>query len=211
MLINKDNDFNADININHKIKMVKIQKARKKIMKNKIEEKGLIIVHTGSGKGKSSSAFGMIMRCISHKIPCAVVQFIKGTWKTGEKDFLISRFKSECSFFVSGDGFTWDTQDREQDIKSAKNGWEKAKELIISEEIKFVLLDEINIALRYKYLDIDEIVSFLSNSKPFMTHVVLTGRNADPKLIEISDLVTEMNLIKHPFKKGIKAQAGIEF
>ena len=197
MLINKDNDLNADININHKIKMVKIQKARKKIMKNKIEEKGLIIVHTGSGKGKSSSAFGMIMRCISHKIPCAVIQFIKGTWKTGEKDFLISRFKNECSFFVSGDGFTWDTQDREQDIKSAK--------------IKFVLLDEINIALRYKYLDIDEIVSFLSNSKPFMTHVVLTGRNADPKLIEISDLVTEMNLIKHPFKKGIKAQPGIEF
>ena len=180
-------------------------------MKEKNEEKGLIIVHTGSGKGKSSSAFGMIMRCIAHKMPCAVVQFIKGTWKTGEKDFLIKKFSKECNFFVSGDGFTWDTQDREKDINSAKIGWEKAKEYILNQKIRFVLLDEINIALRYKYLDIDDVTTFLLKSKPFMTHVVLTGRNADTKLIEISDLVTEMNLIKHPFKKGIKAQPGIEF
>ena len=204
-------DYEKEKNITHKMKMIKIKKARDKIMKSKNEEKGLIIVHTGSGKGKSSSAFGMIMRCISHKIPCAVVQFIKGTWNTGEKEFLVTRHKNECTFFVSGDGFTWDTQDREKDINSARNGWDKAKEFITDKKIQFILLDEINIALRYKYIDIDEVVDFLVNSKPFMTHVVLTGRNADPKLIEISDLVTEMNLIKHPFKNGIKAQRGIEF
>ena len=204
-------DYEKEKNITHKMKMIKIKKARDKIMESKNEEKGLIIVHTGSGKGKSSSAFGMIMRCISHKIPCAVVQFIKGTWNTGEKEFLVTRHKNECTFFVSGDGFTWDTQDREKDINSARNGWDKAKEFITDQKIQFILLDEINIALRYKYLDIDEVVDFLLRSKPFMTHVVLTGRNADPKLIEISDLVTEMNLIKHPFKNGIKAQRGIEF
>jgi len=204
-------DYEKEKNITHKMKMIKIKKARDKIMESKNEEKGLIIVHTGSGKGKSSSAFGMIMRCISHKIPCAVVQFIKGTWNTGEKEFLVTRHKNECTFFVSGDGFTWDTQDREKDINSARNGWDKAKEFITDKKIQFILLDEINIALRYKYIDIDEVVDFLVNSKPFMTHVVLTGRNADPKLIEISDLVTEMNLIKHPFKNGIKAQRGIEF
>ena len=204
-------DYEKEKNITHKMKMIKIKKARDKIMESKNEEKGLIIVHTGSGKGKSSSAFGMIMRCISHKIPCAVVQFIKGTWNTGEKEFLVTRHKNECTFFVSGDGFTWDTQDREKDINSARNGWDKAKEFISDKKIQFILLDEINIALRYKYLDIDEVVDFLLRSKPFMTHVVLTGRNADPKLIEISDLVTEMNLIKHPFKNGIKAQRGIEF
>ena len=204
-------DYEKEKNITHKMKMIKIKKARDKIMESKNEEKGLIIVHTGSGKGKSSSAFGMIMRCISHKIPCAVVQFIKGTWNTGEKEFLVTRHKNECTFFVSGDGFTWDTQDREKDINSARNGWDKAKEFITDKKIQFILLDEINIALRYKYIDIDEVVDFLVNYKPFMTHVVLTGRNADPKLIEISDLVTEMNLIKHPFKNGIKAQRGIEF
>ena len=204
-------DYEKEKNITHKMKMIKIKKARDKIMESKNEEKGLIIVHTGSGKGKSSSAFGMIMRCISHKIPCAVVQFIKGTWNTGEKEFLVTRHKNECTFFVSGDGFTWDTQDREKDINSARNGWDRAKEFITDKKIQFILLDEINIALRYKYIDIDEVVDFLVNSKPFMTHVVLTGRNADPKLIEISDLVTEMNLIKHPFKNGIKAQRGIEF
>ena len=204
-------DYEKEKNITHKMKMIKIKKARDKIMESKNDEKGLIIVHTGSGKGKSSSAFGMIMRCISHKIPCAVVQFIKGTWNTGEKEFLVTRHKNECTFFVSGDGFTWDTQDREKDINSARNGWDKAKEFIADKKIQFILLDEINIALRYKYIDIDEVVDFLVSSKPFMTHVVLTGRNADPKLIEISDLVTEMNLIKHPFKNGIKAQRGIEF
>jgi len=195
----------------HREKMIEIKHARKKIMKEKTLKKGLIIVNTGNGKGKSSSAFGMIMRCIAHRIPCAVVQFIKGSWQTGERKILKDKFSDECLFFVSGDGFTWDTQDRETDIKSALNGWKKAKELILTKEIKFILLDEINIALKYKYLDIDEVISFLKNEKPSSTHVVLTGRSANQKLLKISDLVTEMKLIKHPFKKGIKAQPGIEF
>ena len=202
-----------DIELNkiHNQKMQKIKAARDKLMATKTEEKGLIIVHTGSGKGKSSSGFGMIMRCIAHNIPCAVVQFIKGTWQTGEREFLEKRFQEECIFIVSGEGFTWETQNRELDISAAKSGWEKAKELIRNSEIKFILLDEINIALRYDYLDINEVVDFLLHEKPFMTHVVLTGRNAKDELIEAADLVTEMSLIKHPFRDGIKAQKGIEF
>ena len=198
-------------NKTHNKKMQKIKAARDKLMATKTEEKGLIMVHTGPGKGKSSSGFGMIMRCIAHGIPCAVVQFIKGTWRTGERDFLEKRFQKECLFIVSGEGFTWETQDRERDIAAAKAGWEKAKELIRDPDIKFILLDEINIALRYDYLDIDEVVDFLLHEKPLMTHVVLTGRNAKDELIEAADLVTEMSLIKHPFRDGIKAQKGIEF
>lgn len=195
----------------HNKKMQKIKAARDKLMATKTEEKGLIMVHTGPGKGKSSSGFGMIMRCIAHGIPCAVVQFIKGTWRTGERDFLEKKFQKECRFIVSGEGFTWETQDRERDIAAAQAGWEKAKELIRNPDIKFILLDEINIALRYDYLDIDEVVDFLLHEKPLMTHVVLTGRNAKDELIEAADLVTEMSLIKHPFRDGIKAQKGIEF
>ena len=195
----------------HNKKMQKIKAARDKLMATKTEEKGLIMVHTGPGKGKSSSGFGMIMRCIAHSIPCAVVQFIKGTWRTGERDFLEKGFQKECLFIVSGEGFTWETQDRERDIAAAKAGWTKAKELIRDPDIKFILLDEINIALRYDYLDIDEVVDFLLHEKPLMTHVVLTGRNAKDELIEAADLVTEMSLIKHPFRYGIKAQKGIEF
>lgn len=195
----------------HKKKMVKTKTIRDKIMKSKNIKKGLIIVHTGNGKGKSSSAFGMIVRCIAHKIPCAVIQFIKGSWQTGEKKLLKEKFSNECIFIISGDGFTWDTQDRETDIKSANKGWEKAKELIKDKNIKFVLLDEINIALKYKYLNIDDVVTFLQNEKPYSTHVVLTGRSAKEELIKISDLTTEMKLIKHPFKQGVKAQPGIEF
>ena len=128
-----------DIELNkiHNKKMQKIKEARDKMMDSKTEEKGLIIVHTGSGKGKSSSGFGMIMRCIAHNIPCAVVQFIKGTWQTGEREFLEKRFQKECIFIVSGEGFTWETQNRELDISAAKSGWEKAKELIRNSEIKF--------------------------------------------------------------------------
>jgi len=200
-----------DVNERHKEKMQKIKAARDKLMATKTEEKGLIIVHTGTGKGKSSSAFGMIMRCIAHAMPCAVVQFIKGTWSTGEREFLRQRFPDECKFVVSGEGFTWDTQDRERDIAAAQAGWEKAKAFIRDPEIRMVLLDEINIALRYDYLDIDEVVNFLLNEKPEMTHVVLTGRNAKPELIEAADLVTEMSLVKHPFRDGIKAQQGVEF
>ncbi|MCC1493290.1 cob(I)yrinic acid a,c-diamide adenosyltransferase [Cognatishimia sp. F0-27] len=199
-----------DINARHAEKMRKIKAARDKMMETKTEEKGLIMVHTGSGKGKSSSGFGMIMRCIAHGMPCAVVQFIKGNWVTGEKMFLRDRFAEECRFFVSGEGFTWETQDRERDIAAAQNGWKIAREQILDPDIQFVLLDEINIALRYDYLDIDEVVDFLLTQKPAMTHVCLTGRNAKPELIEAADLVTEMTLIKHPFRDGIKAQKGVE-
>ena len=201
-----------DITERHNAKMKKIKAARDRMMETKTEEKGLIIVHTGPGKGKSSSGFGMIMRCISHDIPCAVVQFIKGNRDTGEKTFLRDRFADECRFFVSGEGFTWETQDRDRDVAAAKKGWEIAKEQILDPEVDFVLLDEINIALRYDYLDIDEVVDFLLHQKPRMTHVVLTGRNARPELIEAADLVTEMTLVKHPFKDlGVKAQKGVEF
>ncbi len=200
-----------DENQRHKEKMQKIKAARDKIMQSKTKEKGLIMVHTGSGKGKSSSGFGMIMRCIAHQMPCAVVQFIKGTWVTGERKLLTEKFEKECTFVVSGEGFTWETQDRERDIAAAQAGWQRAKELIKDEKNKFVLLDEINIALRYDYVDIDEVVEFLLHEKPYMTHVCLTGRNAKPELIEAADLVTEMSLVKHPFKDGVMAQLGVEF
>lgn len=206
-------DISDEIKLNeaHNKKMQKIKEARDKMMGSKTEEKGLIIVHTGAGKGKSSSGFGMIMRCIAHEIPCAVVQFIKGTWRTGERDFLEKKFSKECAFIVSGEGFTWETQDRARDVAAAEAGWEQAKKLILNPEVQFILLDEINIALRYDYLDVDEVVEFLLTSKPPMTHVVLTGRNAKEELIVAADLVTEMSLIKHPFRDGIKAQKGIEF
>ncbi|WP_185803786.1 cob(I)yrinic acid a,c-diamide adenosyltransferase [Pontivivens nitratireducens] len=200
-----------DTDARHAEKMRKIKAARDKMMQTKTEEKGLIMVHTGPGKGKSSSGFGMIMRCIAHEMPCAVVQFIKGNWDTGEKTFLRERFADECQFIVSGEGFTWETQDRARDIAAAEAGWAKAKELILNPDIQFVMLDEINIALRYDYLDINEVVEFLLTQKPQMTHVLLTGRNAKPELIEAADLVTEMSLIKHPFRDGIKAQVGVEF
>ncbi len=200
-----------DVTLRHNEKMKRIKAARDEMMKTKTEEKGLIIVHTGPGKGKSSSGFGMIMRCIAHGMPCAIVQFIKGNWETGEKTFLRERFADECRFFVSGEGFTWETQDRERDIAAAENGWRIAKEQILDPDIQFVLLDEINIALRYDYLNIDEVVNFLLTQKPPMTHVCLTGRNAKPELIEAADLVTEMTLTKHPFKEGVKAQKGVEF
>lgn len=195
----------------HAEKMAKIKVARDKIMATKSGEKGLIIVHTGAGKGKSSSAFGMIVRCVAHGFPCAVVQFIKGAWDTGERRLLTTHFSDLCQFHAMGEGFTWETQDRERDIAAARAGWEKAKQLILDPTLRMVVLDEINIALRYDYLDISEVVEFLKTSKPPMTHVVLTGRNAKDELIEVADLVTEMTLVKHPFRSGIKAQPGVEF
>ncbi|MDK3074493.1 cob(I)yrinic acid a,c-diamide adenosyltransferase [Sedimentitalea sp. JM2-8] len=204
-------DAEAEVNARHSEKMKKIKAARDRMMEGKTEEKGLVIVHTGKGKGKSSSGFGMILRCIAHQMPCAVVQFIKGNWVTGEAQMIQGRFAGECRFFISGEGFTWETQDRERDIAAARNGWEIAKAQILDPEVQFVLLDEINIALRNDYLDIDEVVDFLLHEKPRMTHVCLTGRNARPELIEAADLVTEMTLIKHPFRDGVKAQKGVEF
>ncbi len=195
----------------HAEKMARIKAAREKIMAGKTGEKGLIIVHTGPGKGKSSAGFGMILRCIAHEMSCAVVQFIKGAWDTGERRLLTTHFSGLCQFYAMGEGFTWDTQDKERDIAAARAGWEKAKELIRDPANRMVLLDEINIALRYDYLDVDEVVEFLLTEKPAMTHVVLTGRNAKPALIEAADLVTEMGAVKHPFRDGIKAQQGVEF
>lgn len=195
----------------HAMKMAKKKAARDKIMTTKTDQKGLIIVHTGKGKGKSSAAFGMIFRCIAHDMKCAVVQFIKGGMSTGERDLILAKFSDDCEFYTMGEGFTWETQDKSRDTEMAAAAWEKAKDLIRDPANKMVLLDEINIALRYDYIDINEVVEFLATEKPDMTHVVLTGRNAKQELIEIADLVTEMELIKHPFRSGIKAQIGVEF
>ncbi|WIV51005.1 cob(I)yrinic acid a,c-diamide adenosyltransferase [Marivivens sp. LCG002] len=195
----------------HAQKMAKKKAARDKIMATKTDKKGLVIVHTGKGKGKSSAAFGMIFRCIAHDMKCAVVQFIKGGMSTGERDLILSKFTDICSFYTMGEGFTWETQDKTRDTEMAQAAWEKAKELIRDPSNTMVLLDEINIAIRYDYVDIKEVVAFLRDEKPEMTHVVLTGRNAHDDLIEIADLVTEMELIKHPFRSGIKAQIGVEY
>ena len=195
----------------HAQKMARKKAARDRIMATKSGDKGLVIVLTGAGKGKSSSGFGMILRSVAHGMPCAVVQFIKGAWDTGERRLLTENFSDLCQFYAMGEGFTWETQDRARDVVAAQAGWEKAKELIRDPNIRLVLLDEINIALRYDYLDIAEVLAFLRDEKPPLTHVVLTGRNASEALIEAADLVTEMTLIKHPFRSGIKAQAGVEF
>ncbi|TBZ14620.1 cob(I)yrinic acid a,c-diamide adenosyltransferase [Rhizobium leguminosarum] len=195
----------------HAEKMAKKKAARDKIMATKTDGKGLIIVHTGKGKGKSSAGFGMIFRHIAHGKPSAVVQFIKGAMWTGERDLIEKHFSDLCQFHTMGEGFTWETQDRARDAAAASAAWEKAKELIRDESNSMVLLDEINIALRYDYLDINDVVAFLKSEKPAMTHVVLTGRNAKEELIEIADLVTEMELVKHPFRSGIKGQPGVEF
>ncbi|MCB1368278.1 MAG: cob(I)yrinic acid a,c-diamide adenosyltransferase [Rhodobacteraceae bacterium] len=203
-------DTNPDLD-RHAMKMAKKKVARDKIMATKTDRKGLIIVHTGKGKGKSSAAFGMIFRCIAHGMQCAVVQFIKGGMSTGERDLILSRFSDICEFHTMGEGFTWETQDKSRDTEMAQAAWIKAKELIRDPANKMVLLDEINIAIRYDYVDIAEVVAFLKSEKPEMTHVVLTGRNAHDDLIEIADLVTEMELVKHPFRSGIKAQIGVEY
>ena len=195
----------------HNTKMARKKQARDKIMATKTDEKGLIIVHTGKGKGKSSAAFGMIFRCIAHGLPCGVVQFIKGGMDTGERTLITDHFAGLCDFHTMGEGFTWETQDRERDIAAASAAWDKAKQMIRDPRYHMVLLDEINIALRYGYIELDEVLAFLRDEKPEMTHVVLTGRNAAEALIDAADLVTEMSLVKHPFRSGIKAQIGVEF
>ena len=195
----------------HNLKMQKKKVARDKIMATKTEKKGLIIINTGKGKGKSSAAFGMIFRCIAHGMQCAVVQFIKGGMSTGERDLILKNFTNICSFNTMGEGFTWETQDKARDMEMAGAAWEKAKDLIRDPKNTMVLLDEINIALRYDYIDVKDITKFLLNEKPEMTHVVMTGRNAKEEVIGIADLVTEMELVKHPFRGGIKAQIGVEY
>ena len=198
-------------NEKHNEKMRRLKTSKQKIFAKKTVKKGLIIVNTGTGKGKSTAAFGMVFRGIAHGMQCAVVQFIKGAMATGERDLIQHHFSELCEFHTLGDGFTWDTQDKEKDIASAKKAWSKAKELISDQNKKIILLDEINIALRYGYVEIDEVVNFLLEKKPKMTHVILTGRNANEKLIGIADLVTDMTSVKHHFRNGVMSQAGIEF
>ena len=198
-------------NEKHNAKMKRLKTSKQKIFAKKTEKKGLIIVNTGTGKGKSTAAFGMVFRGIAHGMQCAVVQFIKGAMATGERDLIQQHFPELCEFHTLGDGFTWDTQDKEKDIASAKKAWCKAKELISDKKKKIILLDEINIALRYGYVEIDDVITFLLEKKPKMTHVILTGRNANEKLIGIADLVTDMTLVKHHFRNGVMSQPGIEF
>ncbi len=195
----------------HGEKMARKKAARDRIMATKTEKRGLVIVHTGKGKGKSSAAFGMILRHIAHGMPSAVVQFIKGGMDSGEKNLLTKSYSDICEFYAMGEGFTWETQDRARDMEMAAAAWEKAKSLIRDEQNRMVLLDEINIAIRYGYLDVDEVTRFLKEEKPPMTHVVLTGRNAHADIIELADLATEMTLLKHPFRSGVAAQPGVEY
>jgi len=199
-----------ELNARHAEKMRKKKAVRDKILASKNVEKGLLIVHTGKGKGKSTAAFGMAFRSLGHGLPVAVVQFVKGAMDTGER-MALERFGDLVSINRLGEGFTWETQDRQRDIAAAKHAWETAKELIRSGEYHLVVLDELNIVLRYDYLPLAEVLEFLTNEKPADVHVVVTGRNAPDALIEIADLVTEMELVKHPFRSGVKAQKGIEY
>jgi cob(I)alamin adenosyltransferase len=203
-------DQDAD-NARHAEKAKKRKAAHDRMMEGKTGDKGLLIVHTGTGKGKTSAALGMVFRHIGHEIPVAVVQFTKSPeWDTGEAR-LLKKFPELVTLHIMGEGFTWETQDRERDIAAARAGWERAKALILDDRHHMVLLDELNIVLRYDYLPIEEVVAFLRDEKPADKHVVVTGRNAKPELIEIADLVTEMTLVKHPFRAGVKAQKGVEF
>jgi len=197
------------LNRRHAEKMAKRKAARAKILAGKTEERGLVIVHTGTGKGKSTAAFGMVMRCLGHGLRVGIVQFIKGAWDTGERHVL-ARFPELVTCRAMGEGFTWETQDRARDIAAARAAWAAAQAMIADPRYHLVLLDELNIVLRYDYLDIAEVVAALK-AKPRDLHVVVTGRNAKPELIEFADLVTEMTLVKHPFRSGVKAQKGIEF
>jgi cob(I)alamin adenosyltransferase len=204
-----DNMTEEELNVRHADKMKKKKAARDKIIATKTVEKGLVMVHTGKGKGKSTAAFGMIFRAIGNDMNVGVVQFVKGKWGTGERKVL-EAFPDQVTITAMGDGFTWETQDRKRDIEAAQQAWERAKLMIMDESLDMVLLDELNIVLRYDYLDVNEIVEFLK-TKPEMKHVIITGRNAKDELIDFADLVTEMTMIKHPFRSGVKAQVGVEF
>ena len=199
----------ADGDARHAEKMRKKQSAQAKIMASKTREKGLLIVHTGKGKGKTSAALGMVVRAIGHGMKVGVVQFVKGAMKTGEKA-VFDAFPDNVEFKPMGEGFTWDTQDRTRDIAAARAGWDEVKRMIADPSYHMVLADELNIVLRYDYLPVDEVVAVLT-ARDAMKHVIVTGRNAPDALIEVADLVTEMTMVKHPFRSGVKAQAGIEF
>ena len=210
------NDERSDEEVNRRAneKARKRKAARDKILATKTIEKGLLIVHTGKGKGKSTAAFGLVVRAVGNGMKVGVVQYVKGKWQTGERGVL-EKFPEQVEIRTMGEGFTWETQDRARDIRAAKNAWAVSKQMIEASrgddpKYDMVLLDELNIVLRYDYLNLAEVVEFLSN-KPEMLHVIVTGRNAKPELIDAADLVTEMTMVKHPFRAGVKAQKGIEF
>lgn len=207
-------DGDADINARANEKARKKKAARDKMLATKTIEKGLLIVHTGKGKGKSTAAFGLAARAIGNGLKVGIVQFVKGKWETGER-MVLERFPEQVTIRTMGEGFTWETQDRARDIKAAENAWSVAQDMIEASRgnnplYDMVILDELNIVLRYDYLPLDEVISVLSE-KPADLHVVVTGRNAKDALIDAADLVTEMTQIKHPFRSGVKAQKGIEF
>ncbi|QCI79627.1 cob(I)yrinic acid a,c-diamide adenosyltransferase [Hankyongella ginsenosidimutans] len=198
-----------DLNSRHKQRMARIQKARERIQATKTLERGLLIVHTGDGKGKSSAAFGMALRSAGWGMRVAIVQFVKGSWETGEKHFFRDH-PEFASFEVMGEGFTWDTQDRERDIAAARAAWARSLALIHDPAIDYVVLDELNIVIGYDYLPIGEVVAALQ-ARPLTKHICITGRGGKPELLEIADLVTEFREVKHPYKAGFKAQRGVEY
>lgn len=193
----------------HRVKMANRKAVQDAEVAEKTVEKGLLMVHTGSGKGKSTAAFGLALRMLGNNRRVGIVQFIKGGWSTGEQPAL-AVFGDRVVWHTMGEGFTWETQDLKRDIAAAERAWKKALELMADETIGLVVLDELNIALRYEYLELDKVVAELQARRPDL-HVVVTGRNAKPALIDAADLVTEMTLVKHHFKAGVKAQSGIEF
>jgi cob(I)alamin adenosyltransferase len=205
----KDEMTEDELNAWHAEKMAKKKAARDKIIATKTIEKGLVIVHTGKGKGKSTAAMGLAVRAIGNGMKVGIVQFVKGVWETGER-VVLDKFPNLCVIKAMGEGFSWETQDRERDIAAARHAWEMAKEMINDPSYNMVILDELNIVLRYENLPLDEVIEVLQN-KPEMLHVAVTGRNAKDELIDVADLVTEMTQIKHPFRSGVKAQVGIEF
>ena len=193
----------------HQQRMVRVNEAYERQLAAADREKGLIIVHTGAGKGKSTAAFGMAVRALGHGMKVGIVQFIKGAIPTGEAAFF-DKLDFPLEMHTLGEGFTWKTQDRQRDISTAERGWAKAVELLRDPSFDMVILDELNIALKYEYLSLETVLSELS-SKREMLHVVITGRNANPELLEMADLVSEMKLVKHPYRSGIKPQPGVEF
>jgi cob(I)alamin adenosyltransferase len=193
----------------HRAKMAKRKSVQDQEVAGKTVEKGLLIVHTGTGKGKSTAAFGLALRMLGRGRRVGVVQFVKGAWHTAERDAL-AKFGDQVAWYSMGEGFTWETQDLARDIAAAQRAWAKAVELMEDPSFGLVILDELNIALRYDYLPLDEVIATLKARRPDL-HVVVTGRNAKPDLIEAADLVTDMTLVKHHFAAGVKAQPGIEF
>jgi cob(I)alamin adenosyltransferase len=193
----------------HRVKMAKRKAMQDTEVAGKKIEKGLLIVHTGAGKGKSTAAFGLALRMLGRGQRVGVVQFIKGAWHTAERDAL-AKFGTQLVWHTMGEGFTWETQDRARDVAAAERAWAKARELMADDSFGLVILDELNIALRYNYLDLSTIVAALLSRRPRL-HIVVTGRNAKPELLAAADLVTEMTLVKHHFAAGVKAQPGIEF